>query len=256
MISHVIGYSGGLSSHLAAHRIIEEVGADRCVLLFADTRSEDADTYRFIREGSEVLGCRLVTLCEGRTIWQVFKDVRFLGNSRVDPCSKILKRQQLDRWTRENAPDSIAVIGYTSCESQRWARYKARKPNSRAPLMENPTVASADVPAEFAALFPSLAPPRLYALGAPHNNCGGGCIKAGQKHFDWLRRTLPETFSEWEREEESLRTILGNVSILTDRRGNGVKKPLPLRLFRERMEAGCVPIGNGAACSCMEDNDQ
>ncbi len=253
---YVIGYSGGLSSHLAAHRIIDEVGASRCVLLFADTKTEDADLYRFIDEGAAALKCELVKIADGRTIWQVFRDERFLGNSRIDPCSKILKRAMIERWTAANAPDSAPVIGYTVCESQRWTRYVARKPNARAPLMEAPSLKAEDVPGEFAELFPTIEPPRLYALGAPHNNCGGGCVKAGQKHFDWLRRTLPDTYAEWEREEQVLRNMLGDVSILTDRRGDGKKKPLSLKQFRERMERGGVAIGSGSACACMEETSE
>lgn len=252
---YVVGYSGGLASHLAAHRIIEEAGHDRVVLLFADTKTEDVDLYRFIEEGAESLGCPLIRLCDGRNIWQVFRDEKFLGNSRIDPCSKILKRQQIEKWTRDNAPDSAPVIGYTVCESRRWEKYVARKPNARAPLMEAPQLRSDEVLAEFVSLFPGIKPPRLYAMGAPHNNCGGGCVKAGQKHFDWLRRALPATYADWEREEQALRDQLGDVSILTDRRGDGKKKPLSLRQFRERMECGGVAVGVGAACRCMEDDE-
>lgn len=254
MPTHVVGYSGGLSSHLAAHRIIEEVGAANVVLLFADTKSEDPDLYRFIREGATALGCELVTVADGRDIWQVFREQRFLGNSRIDPCSKILKRRQLDNWKRDNAPDAVWIIGYTVCESNRWEKYRARHPRARAPLMEAPTLAAAEVPEEFAREFPDLRPPRLYALGAKHNNCGGGCVKAGQQSFDWLRRTLPEVYAKWETEEQALRDALGNVSILTDRRG-GTKKPLSLRQFRERMEAGCSPAPGGQACRCMENDE-
>lgn len=246
----VCHYSGGLSSHLAAHRIIEEVGADKCVLLFADTKSEDADLYRFIREGSAALGCELVTVADGRTIWQVFRDVRFLGNPRVDPCSKILKRDLLDRWVKQNAPESTSVVGFTVCEPSRFDDFKAFYPKSRAPLMESPTLAAREVEAEFRALFPTIRVPFLYEKGAKHNNCGGGCVKAGQAHFDWLRRTLPERYAEWEREEQSLRDLLGDVSILRDRRG-GTTKPLSLRQFRERMEAGCKPEPGGQPCRCM-----
>lgn len=249
--THVCHYSGGLSSHLAAHRIIEEVGASKCVLLFADTKSEDADLYRFIEEGAAALGCELVRICEGRTIWQVFRDVRFLGNSRVDPCSKILKRDMLDAWCRARAPEATSVIGYTVCEPERWERYHARCPRSRAPLMEAPTLRADEVPGEFAALFPNIAPPDLYLKGAKHNNCGGGCVKAGQKHFDWLRQNLPNVYAEWEREEESLRDLLGDVSILTDRTG-GDRKTLSLRQFRQRMECGGRADGSGAACRCMD----
>ena len=44
----VAHYSGGLSSHLAAHRAIEEYGVDNVTLLFADVKGEDDDLYRFI----------------------------------------------------------------------------------------------------------------------------------------------------------------------------------------------------------------
>lgn len=255
MPTHVIHYSGGLSSHLAAHRIIEEVGAHNCILLFADTRVEDADLYRFIDEGAAALGCDLVKLCEGRTIWEVFRDERFLGNSRVDPCSKILKRQMLDRWCRKHAPDAVSVIGYTGCELGRWERYQARHRRSRAPLIEAPRILTEQVHEEFCELFPEIAVPRLYAKGAPHNNCGGGCVKAGQRHFDWLRRELPDVYAEWERQEQRLRDDLGDVSILKDRRG-GVVRTLTLRQFRERMESGGCAVGNGQACRCMDGDDE
>lgn len=194
--THVINYSGGLSSHLAAHRIIEEAGVRSCVLLFADTMSEDEDLYRYIREGAATLGAELVVVADGRTIWEVFRDERFLGNSRIDPCSKILKRRVLDRWVKANAPDAVRVIGYTSCEGQRWERFKAKHPRSRAPLMEAPTISTEEVAAEHHYLFPTLRPPRLYALGAKHNNCGGGCVKAGQQHFAWLLGALPEVYAK------------------------------------------------------------
>lgn len=254
MPTHVVRYSGGLSSHLAAHRIVEEVGARNVVLLFADTKEEDADTYRFIREGADALGAELVTVADGRNIWQVFRDERFLGNSRVDPCSRILKRSLIDRWVRENAPESVPVIGYTVCEPVRWERYKAHKPRARAPLMEAPTLRAEEVPIEYAELYPNIRPPRLYLLGAKHNNCGGGCVKAGQKHFAWLLRALPETYARWEREEAALRDLLGDVSILKDRRG-GQTRTLSLTQFREQTEAGCVPVGNGEACRCMDGDD-
>lgn len=42
----------------------------------------------------------LIWLIEGRDIWDVFLDVKFLGNSGTDPCSLVLKRQFLRAWVR------------------------------------------------------------------------------------------------------------------------------------------------------------
>lgn len=251
----VAHYSGGLASHLAAFRAVEEFGVDNVTLLFADTKSEDADLYRFIRDGSAALGCRLVTVCDGRTIWQVMRDERFLANSRVDPCSRVLKREVLDKWCTENAPNAVHVIGYTSCETGRFEKLQPKFGGKlRAPLMETPTVSKAQVLPEFREYFPDITPPRLYALGAEHNNCGGACVKAGHAHFRWLLETIPEKYAEWEREEQGIRDFLGrdDISILRDRK-DGESRTITLRQFRERVERGAtLPMfDRSEPCMCV-----
>lgn len=249
----VAHYSGGLSSHLAAHRAIEEYGVDNVTLLFADVKGEDDDLYRFIREGSSVLGAKLVTVSDGRTIWQVMRDERFLANSRVDPCSRVLKREVLDRWVAENAPDAVHVVGYTACETGRAERLRTKYGGRiRFPLMEPPTITKAQVLPEFRELFPDIAPPCLYLMGAEHNNCGGACVKAGHAHFRWLLENLPDKYAEWEREEESMRQFLDrDVSILKDRRG-GEARTITLRQFRERIENDApLPLfERSVSCMC------
>lgn len=255
MKHHIVHYSGGLSSHLAAKRVVDELGADNVTLLFCDTLSEDPDLYRFLREGAAALGARMVTLTEGRTIWQVMADEKYLANTRVDPCSRTLKRRLAARWIREHyTPETaVQVFGYAECERARVQRTVASMPDwtVRAPLCEVPTVRSGDVRAEFKIECPDLEPPRLYALGAPHNNCGGLCVKAGQKQFAWGLKVIPELYAVWEAQEAKLREQLGDVAILRDRRG-GTTKPLPLSEFRRRMEAGKLPAAeDSAACECF-----
>ena len=77
---HVVMFSGGIGSWAAAKRVVNENGSEETVLMFADTLIEDADLYRFLREGAANVGGQLVVLTEGRTPFQVFRDVRFLGN--------------------------------------------------------------------------------------------------------------------------------------------------------------------------------
>lgn len=101
-----------------------------------------------------------------------------------------------------------------------------------------------------------LTPPRAYALGFPHNNCGGGCVRAGQGQFKKLLQLNPERYAVWEQKEEELREHLDkDVSILRDRRG-GKSKPLTLRAFRERVE-GNGPVENDeiGGCGCFVDEE-
>lgn len=62
---------------------------------------------------------RVRWIADGRDPWQVFADERFIGNTKVDPCSKILKRELLDRWGRENAQHDIHYVGLDWTEPHR-----------------------------------------------------------------------------------------------------------------------------------------
>jgi hypothetical protein len=93
----IVMYGGGLTSYEAAKRSIERFGHEATEIWFADTRIEDEDLYRFNRDVEEILGKELIIFDQGLDIWGIFKRERFLGNSRIDPCSKFLKRLPLRR---------------------------------------------------------------------------------------------------------------------------------------------------------------
>lgn len=253
----VVMYSGGVGSWGAAMRAVQRYGADNVTLLFTDTKMEDEDLYRFLRQSAALTGARLVEIADGRTPWQVFRDVRFMGNSRVDPCSRILKRELGDRWREENAPGSIVVLGLDWMEQHRVDRavasFARRGITAWCPLAERPLTTKAELIDQVRAL--GCEPPRLYALGFAHNNCGGFCVKAGQAQFAHLLRTMPERYAEHEREEESLRELLGDVAVMRDRR-NGENKPMTMRAFRERLEAnGEHDRLDWGGCNCFNAGD-
>lgn len=257
-IDRVVMFSGGLGSWAAARRVAATHGTERLTLLFTDTLVEDPDLYRFLKEAASNIGGELVRLQEGRTIWEVFRDERFLGNHRVDPCSKILKRELADRWLKENRDPSTTVVyvGIDWSESHRYERLRERRKPwiYEAPLCDAPYLTKTDILRDLAST--GIRPPRLYGLGFSHNNCGGGCVKAGIGHFAHLYKTLPDVFAVWEREEDALRQYLGgNVSILTDRTG-GERKPLPLSALRQRLDrGGQVDMFEIGGCGCFSDTE-
>lgn len=247
-------FSGGAASWAAARRTVERHGVSDVTLLFSDTRSEDEDLYRFLGEAAADVGAPLVRISDGRDIWQVFKDERFLGNSRADPCSRILKRELTRSWLADNAPEATIVLGLDWTEMHRveravsaWAPYAVE-----APLAEKPYRVRAELLADLEQR--GIEPPRLYRLGFAHNNCGGGCVKAGQSHFVQLLQVFPSRFAEWETKEEEVRQHIGaDVAILRDRT-EGDTKPLTLRLLREQVEAGAtMPLWEMGGCACFED---
>lgn len=284
MIVRIAQFSGGGGSWGAAKRVVAQHGTAGVLLLFADTLIEDQDCYRFLLEGAanvfgvapprdlmqralalpephedmarrrqELAAIRAETnarypffrwLAEGRTPHETFRDERMLGNSRFDPCSKLLKRQLIDAWKQAHcAPaDTICYVGIDWSEKHRYDALAAHRAASggwryEAPLCAPPWLTPQDVRDWMRR--ESVDPPRLYALGFHHNNCGGGCIKAGQGHWAHLLRVLPERYAWWEAHEQEMRDYLGkDVSMLTDRRGDGKKKPLTLTVLRERVQGG------------------
>lgn len=255
--ARVVFYSGGIASWATAKRVIERHGTDGLVLLFTDTNSEDEDLYRFLDETAIRFGVPITRLADGRDIWQVFRDERMLGSTRMDPCSKILKRQLGRRWIRENAPDATLYFGIDWTEVHRLDRIRsAWEPwTVEAPMTEPPYRLRAEMIADLEAS--GIRPPRLYGLGFEHNNCGGGCVKAGIGHFTQLLRVWPERYAEWEANEQAMRDFLDrDVSILRDRT-DGETKPLTLAALRERVERGAsLPMFDIGGCACFEDPGQ
>jgi hypothetical protein len=238
----VVMFSGGVGSWAAARRVAERKGTAGLVLLFADTLIEDPDLYRFIEEAAANVGAPLVRIAEGRTPWQVMEDEKIIGNSRFDPCSKILKRKFLDKWRNEHCDVERTTIhvGIDWSEQHRLGPIQIRTAPWRyeAPMCAPPYLSKMQMIAELKQQ--GIAPPRLYALGFPHNNCGGQCIKAGQAQWELLLRTDRPAYLVREEWEEGMRVMLkargrDEHSILKDRAG-GVSKPLTLRDFRIRVE--------------------
>lgn len=266
-------FSGGVGSWAAAKRVAERHGTDDLTLLFTDTCMEDEDLYRFLGEAAANVGGELVQIADGRTPWEVFFDERFLGNSRVDPCSKILKRQKADRWLAENfdPTDTTVHVGIDWTEEHRYTRapgtrgpkdkggLKERKAEQgwryEAPMCEPPYM---DKPEMLRLLrAEGIEPPRLYAMGFAHNNCGGFCVKAGQGHFANLLRTMPERYAYHEAKEREIGVHLGrtDVSMMTEQR-DGESYPLTLRALRERIEAGGeIDLFDHGGCGCFLDTE-
>lgn len=274
-------FSGGVGSWATAMRIAECYGTDDLVLLFADTLIEDDDLYRFLVESTgPVAGVNtswlalltdglppidqmearrerldtifgalsdvvplLTRISDGRDPWQVFFDVRYLGNTRIDPCSKLLKRDLMRQWMLDNCDpdDTIIYIGIDWTESHRieGARERYLPFKAEAPMCAEPYLLKTEMLSTLGEF--GIEPPRLYDMGFAHNNCGGFCIKSGQAQFENLLRHRPDLYRYHERREQELRVHLDkDIAILRDRRG-GTTKPMTMTMFRERLEAAMTP---------------
>jgi hypothetical protein len=239
-VKHIVNFSTGIGSAEVLRRVYEEYGRNETIALTADTLVEDDDNWRFAREVMRFIGgCRWVILADGRTPMQVGRDHRCVPNNRMAVCSRVLKRELLERWLEENAnPETdLIYLGYDWTEPN---RLKRAEPNwlpwrIACPLMDEPFLWKGDLIEVWRKDY-GVEPPRLYAEGFSHANCGGCCVRAGQAEWRKALTVHPERYAEWEAQEEETRKLLGkNVTILRDRTG-GTSRPLSLKEFRERLQ--------------------
>lgn len=290
--------SGGMGSYSAARRWVDVHGSEDLHLLFTDTLCEDQDAYRFLVAGAfDLFGVplpagflpaiedfpawedrenykryvlalasqtmallpRMHWLSDGRDVWDVYEDRRFLGNSRVDPCSEILKRERAAKWLLDNCDpaETVVLVGIDYEEIERYegtpksagirARMAERGWCAVAPLCDRPF--QSEKTRRDALLTRGLWVPRLNLLGFAHNNCGGFCCKGGMGHWALMLRVFPERYAYANFREQKIRGMLGDVSMLTDRRG-GEKKPLTLETLRTR-ELRPDEAADMGACGCF-----
>jgi len=253
---HVVNVSGGVPSAIALERTIKKVGHDNTVAVFADVKIEDPDLYRFLDDVESYLEHPIQRIAEGRTPWEVFFDEKMMGNNRADICSRILKREFLDKWIADNGytpENTTRVFGFGVKEIHRAdnirqvvAPYPVWIPLHEPPLMSNCECV------EYVRNEWGIDPPDLYDQGFPHNNCGGACVKAGHGQWYLAYKKRRSVFDMWEQKEAEHRAMTGkDVSILRDRRG-GENSPMPLSELRRRFEEdGYRPSDVRGGCDCM-----
>jgi 3'-phosphoadenosine 5'-phosphosulfate sulfotransferase (PAPS reductase)/FAD synthetase len=143
-IQHIVFESGGIGSFFTTKRVIEKYGKENVIRLFTDTLIEDEDLYRFQDDATKFFGIPLTRVEDGRTPWEVFKDVRWLGNSRLAQCSHLLKQKTAEKWIKANfKPDEcILYLGIDWTEEHRtkapvknWAPYKVEFPMCEEPYI-------------------------------------------------------------------------------------------------------------------------
>jgi hypothetical protein len=229
-IDAVVMFSGGLGSFLAAALYKQQNPGQDILLYFNDTKTEDEDLYRFLHEGRDWLGLPLVEDSDGRNIWEFFKDRGFGGNNRVPVCSIGLKIERRKKWMAENAPDATIVLGIDWTEIHRLeANQQLSSQPVAAPLCEDlrtkqEIYESLDNP-------PKL--PRLYSYGFPHNNCGGGCVRAGLAQWQLLLDKFPERYAWRENQQNQLMASNPKIKPFLTKTVKGKEIYITLTEFRE-----------------------
>lgn len=205
----------------------------------------------------------MVWLCDGRTPWEVMRDERIIGGgyTGADPCSKHLKRLLMDKWRLANCDVNQTTlyfgIDWTEIHrldgdgKKKGLRERMKPWRVEAPMTEPPYLDKAQMIAWLKA--DGIRPSDAYCKGYSHDNCGGFCIKAGQAHHANQLRNNPARYAYDEQQEQEMRELVGDYSMMKDRRG-GKTTTLTLKQLRERIERSePYDLFDYGGCGCAVD---
>jgi hypothetical protein len=252
-----ISYSGGLGS--AASVLLAYEHGLEYEAVFADTRIEDEDLYRFNSDLSWVTRKPLIYLRDGRTPWDVFIDKKYIGNTRTAHCSEKLKTDMVKSYIYEKHPGgwfAQMALGMAGSELDRIERARTKwTPIPVRSLLIEYKMNSTKQIREYVESF-QLRIPRLYEYGFPHNNCGGFCVRGGLKQFATLLEHFPERYEKHEKEMQRAMTEIGPTARpflrLTIK---GELNYITMTEFRELYQAGKIKIDpyDYGGCACFVD---
>lgn len=247
-----VNVSGGAGSAIAWKRCLEWYGKDRVEPVFADTKAEDPDLYRFLDDLENVFDQKITRLEDGRDLWQVFFDYRMIKVAHAGGACKAsieLKHKPLHRHFKESGCNAIAV-GVEGTEPERMKAFRDKLGCVLFPLACRPILSECDIKEEVKELGVQL--PSLYDDGYAHNNCAGFCVLAGLGQWAANAKRDPEKFEVFASKEQEFMKLTGSTfTILKDQRGEEAT-PYSLREMQADIEDGReFPQDWKSQCACM-----
>jgi hypothetical protein len=220
----VVGFSGGVTSAWCAGWALRNYPREEVILLWHDTKEEDPDTYRFLREMASALGVPITERSEGRSVTQVARDEGMVPNDRAAFCSRILKQEPGNRFICElqehGASEIIRVMGFSGMETERMQRHTALcwgmsslwcPVSVRFPVFETKTTKQQC--ADWCSCEMGVQPSSMYEW-SDHANCPG-CFRGKKAYWMAVEKNRPDVFAQRAAlEEEMGYTILEEGSLV------------------------------------------
>lgn len=230
-------WSGGVTSAVACKIAIDLYGIENCRIISMDTKNEDDDTYRFLKDceiwyGKEI---EIITVLTSDSKFKSIKDVwrrsKSLNVANGAICSSTLKRDLRVKWQKENEFDQ-QVFGFDLDEAKRVKAMVLNHPLAKPifPLwLYGYTKKDCIKIIEEA----GIEVPQMYHLGFKNNNCfKTGCVQGGVGYWQKMQREFPEKFNYMAEMEHELTDAKGQpVTMLRTSKKKDEETQYPLFLI-------------------------
>jgi 3'-phosphoadenosine 5'-phosphosulfate sulfotransferase (PAPS reductase)/FAD synthetase len=238
---YVIAVGGGIASTVLLPLLaIAKYGYRNIELFMSYLPNEHPDVLRLVRAMEVITGKQVTIIGSGKTPFDIFHEVKRLGNSQIAPCSHKLKQDEALQYLETNydQDNTTLLVGIGYYEKHRMidisANWTRKGWHVEAPMIDLPEWTKEACMMLCLHMVGWI--PELYLLGFEHNNCHGGCVRSGKGGWARLLHYFPNEYMRIEQAELDWQVINGNFTILRDERKNGTF-PLTLREHRQRMEA-------------------
>jgi len=190
---HVVWFSCGAASAVAAKCAIEKYG-DACEVVYCDTmQTEHADNARFFADVERWIGRTITVIKSAKyaSVDEVFEKRRYMSGIKGAICTTEMKK--FPRLAFQE-PTDMHIFGYTVGEEKRAASFENENPDLHVEwILIDASITKEQCKHILAAN--GIALPAMYALGFDHNNCLG-CVKATSPgYWNRTRRHFPEVFA-------------------------------------------------------------
>ncbi len=208
-------WSGGITSAVACKVAIDLFGVENCDVIMLDTKNEDEDTYRFMKDCAKWFGKDINTITalgdKYRTLEEIWYKNKSLNVANGAICSSIAKRDLRIKWQKENGY-KYQVFGFefSKREFNRALSITINYPDAKAifPLLmlgydkEKCIEIVKDANIEI---------PRAYKYGFHNNNClKTGCVQGGIGYWQKMHREFPEKYDKMAKVEHDLTNLKGH----------------------------------------------
>ncbi|MDV3952144.1 hypothetical protein CMT77_07930 [Elizabethkingia anophelis] len=203
-------FSGGVTSAVAIKLAIRLYGHKRCRIIFIDTKNEDEDTYRFLKDCEKWYGKKIEWLSneEYQNIEEVWYKYNGLNFANGAICSSELKRA-VRLYFEKNNYFMMQDFGFDIDEPKRAKNMTLNYPKSKCiyPLLMFGWSKKRCIEELNSC---GIKIPRAYDWGFNNNNClKTGCVQGGIGYWQLYGEKFPDRFDRMAEREHELTNIKG-----------------------------------------------